>query len=121
MASAASEIDLGVRLFHLADVVEVHHRSGGVAAAARLRGPALAASSLRAWSMSSARPLESCPAKSSTSPTNSSRDRRLAAPLSDEEFDAALVALGDFTDLRSRGVRVTRVAFRSWRATAPGR
>ena len=44
----------------------------------------------------------------------------LAARLSDEDFDAALVALADFTDLRSSAVPATRGALPTWLATEPG-
>jgi HD-GYP domain-containing protein (c-di-GMP phosphodiesterase class II) len=108
------QIDLVVRLFHLADVVEVHHRRGGVAAAvhvARARSgrqfdPAL----VDAF----------CSIAGEVLPTDDeehdahqlfSAEPGLAGPLSDDDLDAALVALADFTDLRcpsraghSRGV-----------------
>jgi HD-GYP domain-containing protein (c-di-GMP phosphodiesterase class II) len=98
------EIDLVVRLFHLADVVEVHHRREGVAAAlgvARARSgsqfdPALV-------DAFSATAVEVLPAETEEYDAHQlfSQAPGLAGRLTDEELDAALVALADFTDLRS--------------------
>lgn len=108
------EIALTVRLFHLADVVEVHHRRGGVQAAVEVaearRGrqfdPALV-DTFRA----NAAGLLPGPGESSDAHELFARDPGLRTTLTHDRLDAALVALADFTDLRcpsraghSRGV-----------------
>ena len=98
------QIALVVRLFHLADVVEVHHRRGGVAAAvevARARSGGQFDPRLVDAFCSIA--FEVLPDATDDHDAHElfRRDAGLAGRLSDEEFDAALVALADFTDLRS--------------------
>lgn len=97
-------IDLGVRLFHLADVAEVFHRMSGVDAAVEValarRGtqfdPELVdvfranAADILPDDANPADPYELIKA-----------NPRLAVPLTNREFDEALTALADFTDLRS--------------------
>jgi hypothetical protein len=56
------DIPMTVRLFHLADVVEVHHRVRGVAGLSRLRVPAGAGTSTpHSWMRSAPRQLRWCP------------------------------------------------------------
>jgi len=93
-----------VRLFHLADVVEVHHRRGGVAAAvdvARARAGSQFDPSLVDVFCTTAD--EVLPAATDEYDAHQlfSRTPDLSRRLSDDDFDAALVALADFTDLRS--------------------
>jgi len=97
-----TQIALAVRLFHLGDVTEVHHRVGGVEAARKVararRGkqfdPELA-------------DLFCDVAEEILSPEDSDAAGLIKAepllrhPLSDSELDSALGALADFTDLRS--------------------
>ena len=108
------EIALVVRLFHLADVVEVHHRRGGVAAAvevARARSGSQFDPRLVAAFCSTAAEVLPGAGDEHDAFELFSQEPGLAGRLSDEGFDAALVALADFTDLRcpsraghSRGV-----------------
>ena len=108
------QIAVVVRLFHLADVVEVYHRRGGVTAAvevARSRsGGQFDPSLVDAFCMAADEVL---PADVDGYDAQElfSHDPGLAGRLSDDDFEAALVALADFTDLRcasraghSRGV-----------------
>lgn len=98
------EIALVVRLFHLADVVEVHHRRGGVAAAvevARARsGSQFDPSLVDAFCPTA---VEVLPGATDEYDAHElfSLEPGLAGRLSDDDLDAALVALADFTDLRS--------------------
>jgi HD-GYP domain-containing protein (c-di-GMP phosphodiesterase class II) len=108
------EIALVVRLFHLVDVVEVHHRRSGVAGAievARARSGSQFDPRLVDAFCSTA--VEVLPGATDEHDAHElfSQDPGLAGRLSDKDFDAALVALADFTDLRcaaraghSRGV-----------------
>jgi HD-GYP domain-containing protein (c-di-GMP phosphodiesterase class II) len=108
------EIALVVRLFHLADVVEVYHRRGGLEAA-------VAVARARSGSQFDPRLVDAfCSTAAEVMPAAAdghdalelfSREPVLAGRLSNDEFEAALVALADFTDLRcatraghSRGV-----------------
>jgi HD-GYP domain-containing protein (c-di-GMP phosphodiesterase class II) len=98
------QIALVVRLFHLADVVEVHHRRSGVAAAVEV---ALARSGSQfdphlVDAFCSAA-VEVLPGVTDVYDAHElfSQESSLAGRLSDEDFDAALLALADFTDLRS--------------------
>jgi HD-GYP domain-containing protein (c-di-GMP phosphodiesterase class II) len=98
------QIDLVVRLFHLADIVEVHHRRDGVAAAvavARSRSgsqfdPAL----VDAFCATAAEVLPGATDEYDAHQLFSEAPG-LAGQLGEEELDSALVALADFTDLRS--------------------
>ena len=96
------QIALVVRLFHLADVVEVHHRRGGVAAAvevARARsGSQFDPRLVDAFCSSAAEVLPG--ASDEHDAFEALPEPGLACRLGDEDFDAALVALADFTDLR---------------------
>ncbi len=108
------QIALVVRLFHLADVVEVYHRRGGVAAAievARARSGSQFDPRLVDAFCSAAVDVLPGATEEYDSHELFSREPGLAGRLSDDTFDAALVALADFTDLRcasraghSRGV-----------------
>ncbi|WP_068273398.1 HD domain-containing phosphohydrolase [Aldersonia kunmingensis] len=99
-----ADIDLGVRLFHLADVVEVYHRMSGVAAAVEVadarRGTQFDPELVDVFRAHAA---EILPDDSNPSdPYELIRSApRLAVPLTECEFDEALTALADFTDLRS--------------------
>ena len=98
------QIALVVRLFHLADVVEVHHRRGGVAAAVEV-------AQARSGSQFDPRLVDAfCSTAAEVLPGATdeydahelfSRQPGLAGRLGDDDLDAALVALADFTDLRS--------------------
>ncbi|MBO9520228.1 MAG: HD domain-containing protein [Nocardioidaceae bacterium] len=103
-----------VRLFHLADVVEVHHRRGGVpgavAVARARRGKQFDPDLVDAFCADAAAFL---PGDDESYDAHElfAREPVLARTLTDDELDAALVALADFTDLRcpsraghSRGV-----------------
>lgn len=96
------EIALPVRLFHIGDVAEVHHRLGGPAAARKVvqarRGtqfdPELADIFCQA--------TDEVLATEGTDATGLiDAEPRLRHTLSDAELDDALAALADFTDLRS--------------------
>ncbi len=93
-----------VRLFHLADVVEVHHRAAGVDGALRVararRGRQFAPDVVDSF----------CEIADDVLPTVAERsdlhelvvsEPHLQNRLSAAELDAALAALADFTDLRS--------------------
>lgn len=108
------QIALVVRLFHLADVVEVYHRRGGVAAAvavARARsGGQFDPSLVDAFCMTAEEMLPP-EVDGYDARDDFARESGLAGQLSDGDFEVALVALADFTDLRcasraghSRGV-----------------
>lgn len=95
-----------IRLLHLADVVEVRHRTGGIEGALDVararRGRQFAPDVVDAFLAHAPEVL---------SDTGSGIDPRLRRPLTEGELDTALEALADFTDLRcasraghSRGV-----------------
>ena len=98
------QIALVVRLFHLADVVEVHHRRYGVAAAVEV-------ARARSGSQFDPRLVETfCAAAPDLLPGDGDEHDAhelfahapgLAGRLDDDALDAALTALADFTDLRS--------------------
>jgi HD-GYP domain-containing protein (c-di-GMP phosphodiesterase class II) len=93
-----------VRLFHLADVVEVHHRAAGVRGAVRVaqarRGRQFAPDVVDSFCAIAADVL---PAVADRSDVHELvvGEPHLQRPLSTVELDAALGALADFTDLRS--------------------
>jgi HD-GYP domain-containing protein (c-di-GMP phosphodiesterase class II) len=99
-----TDIALPVRLFHLADVVEVHHRNGGVEAARRValarRGTQFDPSLVDAFCDVAAEVLPDGAGERDALDLIS-EDPRLGTRLSEPELDAALGALADFTDLRS--------------------
>lgn len=97
-------IAFSMRLFHLADTVEVFHRTGGVDAAIAVarerRGKQLDPSIVDAFCAVAPQVL----GDSSTEPDWSlilADEPALQRRLSDRELDAALEAIADFTDLRS--------------------
>jgi HD-GYP domain-containing protein (c-di-GMP phosphodiesterase class II) len=108
------QIALVVRLFHLADVVEVHHRRGGVEAAVEVaRGRSGSQFDPHLVDAFCATADEVLPGATDEHDAFAlfSQQPGLAGRLGTEELDAALVALADFTDLRcpsraghSRGV-----------------
>ncbi|MBW0114850.1 HD domain-containing phosphohydrolase [Pseudonocardia abyssalis] len=98
-----TEIDVATRIVRLADVVEVHHRTGGVDAALdvtrRRRGSTLDPDIVDAFVRHGRDLLDGLPAESSWS-------ELLAAdpaprPLSGTSLDAGLEAVADFVDLKS--------------------
>lgn len=98
------EISPLTRLFHLADVIEVHHRADGLGAAVEVararRGrqfdPTLVDTfcSIAGDVLDSTESLPEWDALIGGEP-------RLQAQLTQDELDVALAAMGDFTDLRS--------------------
>jgi len=103
-----------VRLFHLADVVEVHHRTSGVDGAVRVaqarRGRQFDPALVDAFCEVADRLLSQA-AEAADPQRLFVSEPGLTRRLSDPELDAALEALADFTDLRcvyraghSRGV-----------------
>ena len=98
------QIALVVRLFHLADVVEVHHRRGGVAATLEVvrdrSGSQFDPDLVEAFLADAARLLPG-PSDEFDPHALFSQEPGLAGRLHEDDLDAALVALADFTDLRS--------------------
>ncbi len=98
------DIALTMRLFHLADVVEVHHRVDGVQAAVDVakarRGRHFDPALVDAFCDLAADLMPDC-----AGPVDCyeviAADPALHRPLSGPDLDAALAALADFTDLRS--------------------
>jgi HD-GYP domain-containing protein (c-di-GMP phosphodiesterase class II) len=98
---AGDDIPLEARIALFADIVEVHHRTGGVAAAVRLatdrRGtqfdPAVADAFLADPDGVLAQPEDPWAAALAEAPVES-------GAMSEAEFDRMLVALGDFADLK---------------------
>ncbi|WP_141281879.1 HD domain-containing phosphohydrolase [Pseudonocardia hydrocarbonoxydans] len=97
------EIDVATRIVHLADVVEVHHRTGGVeaalATARRRRGSSLDPAVVDAFVRHGRELLDGLPAESSW-PELLSADAS-PRPLSGSSLDAGLEAVADFVDLKS--------------------
>lgn len=96
------DIALPVRLFHIGDVVEVHHRRGGVEAAravARARSGRQFDPELAELFCDVAE--EVLAPEASDAVRLLSTEPLLRHPLSEEQLDHALGALADFTDLRS--------------------
>jgi HD-GYP domain-containing protein (c-di-GMP phosphodiesterase class II) len=98
------DISLWVRLFHLGDIVEVHHRNGGIDAAVAV------ARERRGKQFDPALVDAFCEVAGELFAGLSERDDGdlhlrsspgLSRPLSEESLDSALAALADFTDLRS--------------------
>jgi hypothetical protein len=101
---SGSTIAFSMRLFHLADTVEVFHRTGGVDAAIEAarerRGKQLDPSVVDAFCTMAPEVL----GESSTEQDWSlilANEPALQRRLSERELDAALEAIADFTDLRS--------------------
>lgn len=101
---SGSAIAFSMRLFHLADTVEVHHRSGGVDAAIAVaqerRGKQLDPDVVDAFC---ALALEVLGDRSTEPDWNLilANEPALQRRLSERELDTALEAIADFTDLRS--------------------
>lgn len=90
-----------MRLLHLADVIEVHHRTAGTAGAMEVararRGSHFAPDVVDSFSVIADDVLSEA-----TDPDELfTNDLLLRRPLSEGELDVALEVLGDFTDLRS--------------------
>jgi HD-GYP domain-containing protein (c-di-GMP phosphodiesterase class II) len=99
-----SAIDLPMRLFHLADTVEVHHRTAGaeaaVAVARAKRGTHFDPAIVDAF-CSVAVDVLGDPATEQDWDTLIGEEPSLQRRLTDEQLDRALEAIADFTDLRS--------------------
>src|SRR6266511_3619145 len=97
-------IALPVRLFHLADIVEVFHRAGGTDAAVGVardrRGSQFDPALVDAF-CDVAKDVLSDPATEADWRALIAAEPALQRRLTEEEFDAALEAVADFTDLRS--------------------
>lgn len=98
------EIDLPMRLFHLADAVEVHHRTGGVDAAREVarakRGTHFDPTVVDDF-CAIADDVLGDPGAEHDWAALLDREATLQATLTEEQLDAALEAIADFTDLRS--------------------
>jgi HD-GYP domain-containing protein (c-di-GMP phosphodiesterase class II) len=99
-----NDIAPAVRIFHLADVVEVHHRAGGldaaVAVAQARRGTQFAPDVVDAFCAIAPDILGTVEDRSDVHDLVAS-EAHLKVRLSGADVDAALSALADFTDLRS--------------------
>jgi HD-GYP domain-containing protein (c-di-GMP phosphodiesterase class II) len=98
------QIALPMRLFHLADMVEVHHRSGGPDAAVEVarakRGKQFDPAVVDAFCPVASEVLGD-PADEHDWPALIAAEPALQRRLTEAELDRALEAVGDFTDLRS--------------------
>ena len=98
------QIALPMRLFQLADIVEVFHRTegldGAVEVARARRGTALDPDVVDTF-CGVAPDVLGDPSAELNWPELIAEEPSLQRSLTEAEFDAALVALGDFTDLRS--------------------
>jgi HD-GYP domain-containing protein (c-di-GMP phosphodiesterase class II) len=101
---AGEQIAPTVRLFHVADSVEVLHRTGGVEAAVKLarawRGTQFDPAVVDAFCASADEVLAGLDEVADWNAAIAG-EPGLQAFLSDQALDDALVAIGDFTDLRS--------------------
>lgn len=101
---AGTDISPAVRVWQLADVAEVHYRSGGVEAALRVarerRGSQFAPNAVDTFTRS-AKELLTEAAEVEDPSAFLAAAPNLGGRLSQGELDSALVALADFTDLRS--------------------
>ncbi len=99
-----TDISLWVRLFHIGDVAEVHHRNGGVDAAVRVtrerRGKQFDPAVADAFCEIGPQVLSALEDAYDVGDILAD-DRDLRRQLSDDGLDEALTALADFTDLRS--------------------
>ncbi|NKQ56013.1 HD domain-containing protein [Amycolatopsis sp. K13G38] len=102
--SGAADGSVLVHLFHVADVVEVHHRHGGLDAALAVararRGRQFAPSVVDAFCAHARTLLDELEDIGDLHRTLAA-EPALARRLSEQELDAALEGLADFTDLRS--------------------
>lgn len=98
------EIDRSVRLFHLADMVEVHHRADGVDAAVKVararRGRQFDPAVVDVFCGIAAEVLADLDAGAQWDALLE-REPSLQRQLTAHELDSALEAMADFTDLRS--------------------
>lgn len=98
------DVALGMRLFQLADIVEVFHRDGGAESAVEVaqarRGTAFDPEIVDAFCPVAGEILGD-PSTELDWQDLLARDERLQRRLTDDELDAALEAIADFTDLRS--------------------
>ena len=101
---SGEDIALPMRLFALADMVEVHHRTGGTDAAIEVarakRGKHFDPAVVDAFCKVAAEVLGD-PAEEHDWPTLIENEPSLQRRLTEAELDAALEAVADFTDLRS--------------------
>lgn len=99
-----NDIALSMRLFHLADTVEVHHRTGGADAAVEVararRGKHFDPTVVDAFCDVAADVLGD-PADEPDWQAIIAQDPTLQRHLTEAELDAAMEAIADFTDLRS--------------------
>jgi HD-GYP domain-containing protein (c-di-GMP phosphodiesterase class II) len=98
------DIALPMWLFHLADMVEVHHRTGGPDAAVEVaqakRGKQFDPAVVDLFCQVAPEVLGD-PAEEHDWPTLIGSEPSLQGRLTEDELDAALEAIADFTDLRS--------------------
>lgn len=101
---SGESIDLSMRLFHLADTVEVHHRTAGLEAAIDVatakRGKHFDPTVVDTF-CSVADHVLGDPLGEHDWSALIEREPSLQAGLTEEQLDAALEAVADFTDLRS--------------------
>jgi len=101
---AGEAIELPMRLFHLADTVEVHHRRGGADAAIEVaqakRGTHFDPAVVDAFCAVAGDVLGD-PSTEHDWDGLIDREPSLQQILTEDEFDVALEAIADFTDLRS--------------------
>jgi len=101
---SGEEIALPMRLFHLADMVEVHHRTGGpdaaVAVAQAKRGKQFDPAVVDTFCPLATEVLGD-PAAEHDWPALIDAEPSLQRRLTEAELDRALEAIADFTDLRS--------------------
>jgi HD-GYP domain-containing protein (c-di-GMP phosphodiesterase class II) len=101
---AGEAISLPMRLFHLADMVEVHHRTGGPDAAVEVarakRGKQFDPAVVDAFCKVAAEVLGD-PTAEHDWQALIDNEPSLQRRLTEAELDGALEAVGDFTDLRS--------------------
>ena len=101
---AGDDIAFPIRMFHLADMVEVHHRTGGPSAAIEVaqarRGKQFDPTVVDAFCKVAGDVLGD-PAEEHDWQALIDDEPSLQRRLSEDELDAALEAIADFTDLRS--------------------
>lgn len=101
---SGEDIALPMRLFHLADLVEVHHRTGGPDAAVEVarakRGKHFDPAVVDAFCELAADVLGD-PTEEPDWPALIDSDPSLQRRLTEDDLDVALEAIADFTDLRS--------------------
>ena len=99
------DIALSMRLFHLADIVEVHHRTGGADAAVEVararRGTQFDPSVVDAFCAVAGEVLGDPADEPDWHALIAAEPDRCSAASTDAELDSALEAIADFTDLRS--------------------